>query len=77
MSKKQKKNINEEECCCHSADQCDSNCDCDDEDCCDEIPHLQRRFYTKAEQIELLEAYLADLKAEVAGVEETLADLKK
>ena len=36
-----------------------------------------RRFQTKAEQIEELEAYLTELKTEVQAVEEHLADLRK
>jgi len=37
---------------------------------------FQRRYQTKAEQIEELEGYLSDLKAEIQAVEERLVDLK-
>jgi len=39
--------------------------------------HFQRRYQTKAEQVEELEAYLAELKLEVQAVEEHIADLRK
>ena len=39
--------------------------------------HFGRRFQSKAEQIAELEAYLAELKAEVQAVEEHLADLRR
>ncbi len=38
---------------------------------------FRRRFVSRAERIAALEAYLAELRAEVAAVEEHLADLKK
>ncbi len=38
---------------------------------------FERRFQTKAEQIEELEEYLTELKTEVQAVEEHLADLRK
>ncbi len=38
---------------------------------------FRRRYQTKAEQIAELEAYAADLKAEVQAVEEQLAELRK
>lgn len=44
--------------------------------CCDE-PHFRRRFISKAEVIRHLEEYLEELKMEIKGVEETIADLKK
>lgn len=37
---------------------------------------VSRRFATKAEQREALEAYRTDLKKELAGLEERLAELK-
>jgi hypothetical protein len=52
------------------------NCDCGCE-CCGEDGRFERRFLTKAEQIEELESYLAELKLEVQAVEEHLADLRK
>lgn len=61
----------------------DESCNCKDEacgcgcDCCGDGRHFQRRFQTKAEQIEELESYLAELKLEVQAVEEHLADLRK
>ncbi len=45
--------------------------------CCCTHEHGLRRFYTRAEMIAGLEEYLADLRAEVKGVEERLAELKK
>ena len=54
----------------------DSDCECGCE-CCGGGRHFQRRFQTKAEQIEELESYLAELKLEVQAVEEHLADLRK
>jgi hypothetical protein len=61
----------------------DENCDCKNGgcdcgcECCEEDGRFERRYLTKAEQAEELEAYLADLKLEVQAVEERLADLKK
>ena len=63
----------------------DETCNCKDDgcecgggcECCGGGRHFQRRFQTKAEQIEELESYLADLKLEVQAVEEHLADLRK
>jgi len=60
--------------CKEGACECGSGCDCD---CCGGSHHFQRRFQTKAEQFEELEAYLAELKLEVQAVEERLADLRK
>jgi hypothetical protein len=51
---------------------CDCGCDC-----CSEDSGFERQFLTKAEQIEELESYLAELKLEVQAVEENLADLRK
>jgi hypothetical protein len=51
---------------------CDCGCDC-----CGEDGGFERQFLTKAEQIEELESYLAELKLEVQAVEENLADLRK
>ncbi|MGD0877420.1 MAG: hypothetical protein ABSA01_04640 [Anaerolineales bacterium] len=56
--------------------ECGNGCDCGCE-CCGGDDHFQRRYLTKAEQAEELEAYLTDLKLEVQAVEERLADLKK
>ena len=55
---------------------CEKGCNCGCE-CCGGDHHFQRRFQTKAEQIQELEAYLAELKLEVQAVEEQLADLQK
>ena len=67
----------EETCNCKDGDcECGSGCDCGCE-CCGGGGHFQRRFQTKAEQIEELESYLAELKLEVQAVEEHLADLRK
>ena len=59
--------------CQDGACECGGGCDCG----CGGGGHFQRRFQTKAEQIEELEAYLAELKLEVQAVEEHLADLRK
>ena len=85
MGKKDKKQDKEvidmtEECCCGGSSECgcghhhhDDCCCCDESD----APFLERHYYTKAEKIEMLEEYLVDLKAEIAGVEEALAELRK
>ena len=57
---------------CEGGSSCDCGCEC-----CGGSHHFQRRFLTKAEQIEELEAYLAELKLEIQAVEERLADLRK
>jgi len=62
--------------CKQGACECGGGCDCDCE-CCGGSQHFQRRFQTKAEQIDELEAYLAELKLEMQAVEERLADLRK
>ncbi len=61
--------MSEETCNCESGP---CGCGCDGEN-----DAFQRRYQTKAEQAEQLEAYLADLKLEVQAVEQKLADLKK
>jgi hypothetical protein len=53
-------------CGCHHG-----SCDCG---CCS---GFERRFATKAEQLDELEGYLAELQKEVQAVEERIADLKK
>lgn len=58
------------ECSCN---QSHSNCECG----CHAGHRFERRFQTKAEQIEDLEAYLSELKTEVQAVEEHLSDLRK
>jgi hypothetical protein len=69
--------MSDENCDCKGgACECGNGCDCGCE-CCGEDERFQRRYLTKAEQAEELEAYLADLKLEVQAVEERLADLKK
>jgi hypothetical protein len=68
MSKYETCNCKDEACECGGNCQC--GCECGGH-------HFQRRFQTKAEQVEELEAYLADLKLEVQAVEEHLADLRK
>ena len=57
-----------EESCCGGG--CECGCEC-------ESGHFVRRYQTKAEKIEELEAYLAELKDEVQAVEEHLKDLGK
>jgi len=61
----------EETCTCQNGD-CDCGCEC-----CGGGRAFHRRYQTRAEQIEELEAYLADLKLEVQAVEEHLGDLRK
>ena len=71
--------------CCDSGhghghgSECGCGCDCCDEDCTCSCHGngFQRRYQTKAEQTAELEAYLAELKAEVQAVEEHLADLRR
>lgn len=60
---------------CGGREECGCGCSCGC-DCCGGH-HFHRRFQTKAEQVEELESYLADLRLEVQAVEERLADLKK
>jgi hypothetical protein len=61
----------------------DETCNCKDETCecgggCDcGGGGFERQFLTKAEQIEELEEYQAELKLELQAVEEHLADLRK
>jgi hypothetical protein len=67
-----------EKCDCQSGESCScggGGCDCGCE-CCG-VGHFERRFQTKAEQIEMLETYLGELKKEVQAVEEHLSDLRK
>ena len=69
--------MSDESCDCKNGTcDCGGNCECGCE-CCGNGQNFQRRYLTKAEQAEELEAYLADLKLEVQAVEERLADLKK
>jgi hypothetical protein len=69
--------MSDENCDCKNGGcECGDGCDCGCE-CCGGDGRFQRRYLTKAEQAEELEAYLADLKLEVQAVEERLADLKK
>ena len=63
-----------EACDCEDECSCGCNCGCDG---CKSGHHFQRRYQTRAEQIEALESYLAELRLEVQAVEERLADLKK
>ena len=66
-----------EACECKDGDcECDGHCDCGCEGC-GGGHHFQRRFRTKVEQIEELDAYLAELKLEVQAVDEQLADLRR
>ena len=60
----------DEQCECKN-EPCDCGCECCGDD------RFERRFLTKAEQIEELESYLAELKLELQAVEEHLADLRK
>ncbi|MBA4420132.1 MAG: hypothetical protein C0391_03195 [Anaerolinea sp.] len=59
----------EESCCCGGHSHHHQGC------CCEE--GFERQFYTRDEKIQMLEEYLADLKAEQKGVEEALEELRK
>ena len=82
MSKKQKKDkmeeiedectCGEEICSCGDGCGCHGGCGCESDH-----SHFVRQYYTKAEKIAMLEEYLSELKAEAAGVEEELAELRK
>jgi hypothetical protein len=82
MGKKNKKEKAEEmidECncgdeSCECGCSCGCNCTCG---CESDRPQFVRRYFTKAERIAILEEYLTELKAEAAGVEEELAELRK
>jgi len=75
--KKRRNIMSDETCDCKNGNcGCGDGCDCGCE-CCGGDDRFQRRYLTKAEQAEELEAYRADLKLEVQAVEERLADLKK
>lgn len=73
-------------CCCHCGCHHGHHCGCS-HDCCDGGHHctcyetgvgsFRRRYRTHAERIADLEAYLADLKAEVQAVEEHLNELRR
>jgi hypothetical protein len=60
--------------CTDGACDCGSGCGCE---CGGDGHTFQRRFQTKAEQIEELEVYLVELKLEMQAVDERLADLRK
>jgi len=67
-------------CRCDEGCECDCNCGgghCECGHCCSGAGGFRRRYQTKAEQIAELEAYLADLKAEVQAAEERLAEFRK
>lgn len=55
------------ECGCESSS---SSCECE------RVGGFRRRFKNKAELIAELEAYLAELKAEIQGVEERIKELR-
>ena len=46
-------------------------------DCCCMPGYGRRRFHTREEVIAELEEYLGDLRSEIKGVEERIAQLKK
>lgn len=83
MGKKQKKEKMEEmvdECTCGDesySEGCGCHCSCGCCGCDCEHSHFVRQYYTKAEKITMLEEYLTELKAEITGVEEELAELRK
>lgn len=60
----------ESTCCCGGHDHYHQGCCCEEEG-------FERQFYTHEEKIQMLEEYLADLKAEQKGVEEALEELRK
>jgi hypothetical protein len=52
------------------------DCCCVTESCC--APgHMVRRFRSSKEDVERLEAYKAELKKEISGVEERIQELKR
>jgi uncharacterized protein YceH (UPF0502 family) len=51
---------------------CEHGCECR----CHDGPQFHRRFQTKAEQVDDLQAYLQELESEVLAVKERLADLR-
>ena len=53
--------------------ECDCGCGCGGHS----AHGFERRYQTKAGQIEELEAYVSELKTEVQAVEEHLADLRR
>ncbi len=68
-------------CCCGHCCGCHSGC-CEGGrctyECCEAgASGFRRRYRTRAERISELEAYLADLKAEVQAVEEHLKELRR
>lgn len=85
MSKKNKKKEEMEACECEEQEcECGSmECDCGHhhhhscECSCHDDEGFERQFFTKEEKIQMLEEYLADLKAEQKGVEEAIEELRK
>lgn len=63
----------DEDFCCHYHEPW-SRCDCGCQD--DRRFGLRRHFFSKAEMIEALEAYLKELENEAQGVREAIAELK-
>lgn len=65
-------------CGCGGSDGCCSGKEesCSSSDCGCECGGFRRRFKNKAEIIAELESYLAELKAEIQGVEERLTELR-
>jgi hypothetical protein len=45
-------------------------------ECCCEPSEFQRRFITKEEELEKLQAYREQLRKELEGIEEHLKDIK-
>jgi Eukaryotic metallothionein len=58
---------------CKCGEACDCGCGCNGCRC----GGFKRRYQTKAEQVNELKSYLAELRLEVQAVEERLADLEK
>ncbi len=64
----------------HSSRSWQGDCECGCCGCrcgCGDRSHgFRRRFVSRAEKVECLEQYLAQLEAEVIGVKEQIAELK-
>jgi hypothetical protein len=75
MSHKEKCDCEHDPCECGDECKCGGECNCGCE-CC-HGGGFRRRYQTKAEQVDELKSYLADLRLEVQAVEERLAELEK
>jgi len=68
------------DCGCGNHHDSGNDCGCGghgDSGCCGQGQGFQRRFKTKAEKLEMLKGYQADLEAELTAVKEKIAHLGK